>query len=163
PEEIRRVVARVPETEKHQIADEGPARRVRVDNACYLGVHKVTVGEFRKFVKATDYKTFPENDGLGSWGWTGTTVERSPKYTWQAPEFVASDDLPVVCVEYADAQAFCGWLSRVEGRRYEIPREPVWEYACRAGTTGLWPWGDQADDFADHAFWDRHPVGQKPA
>jgi serine/threonine protein kinase/formylglycine-generating enzyme required for sulfatase activity len=163
PEEIKRAVAQVPEAEKHQPEDEGPARRVRIDNPCYFGVHKVTVGEFRKFVKDTGYKTFPETDGLGSWGWTGTTVERSPKYVWQAPEFVTSDKLPVVCIEYADAQAFCGWLSRIDGRRYEIPHEPVWEYACRAGTTGLWPWGDQPDGFEDHAFWDRHPVGQKPA
>jgi formylglycine-generating enzyme required for sulfatase activity len=163
PEEIKLAIRQTPEFAKSRPTDEGPARRVRIDKPCYFGVHHVTVGEFRKFVKAKGYKTIPETDGLGSWGWTGTGVERSPKYTWQAPEFVISDKLPVVCIEYADAEEFCAWLSRIDGRRYEIPHESVWEFACRAGTTGLWPWGDQPETFGDHAIWHRHPVGQQPA
>jgi len=164
PEEIKRAVANVPPIHyKNQPKDEGPARRVRIDAPCYLGVHEVTVGEFRKFVKDTGYRTGPETDGLGSWGMTGKEAERSPKFTWKAPEFVTSDKLPVVCIEYADAQAFCAWLSRIDGRRYEIPHESVWEYACRAGTTGLWPWGDRPEDFDEHASWDRHIVGRNPA
>jgi formylglycine-generating enzyme required for sulfatase activity len=163
PEEIKRASSQAPEYAREHPKHESPSRRVRIDSPSYLGVHEVTVAEFRKFVEATGHKTVPETDGLGSWGWTGTKVERSPKYTWRAPMFLTSDKLPVVCIEYADAQAFCVWLSRIDGRRYEIPHEAVWEFACRAGTTGLWPWGDQPEDFERFASGNGHPVGGKPA
>ena len=63
--------------------------------------------------------------------------------------------------EYEDAQAFCAWLSRVDGRRYEMPHESVWEFACRAGTTGLWYWGDQPEDYKEFAH-GIDPVGGMP-
>jgi formylglycine-generating enzyme required for sulfatase activity len=163
PEQIQRAVSQAPDYAKGQPKYEGPARRVRIAEPCYVGVHEVTVGEFRRFVKETEYKTVPETDGLGSWGWAGKDIVQSPKFTWQAAMFAAPDTMPVVCVEYADAQKFCEWLGRIDGRRYEIPHESVWEFACRAGTTGLWPWGDQPEDFGRFAYSDAHPVGGKPA
>jgi formylglycine-generating enzyme required for sulfatase activity len=91
-------------------------------------------------------------------------------------------DLPVDSVSWDDAEAFCGRLSALTGRRCRLPTETEWEYACRAGTTGdffFGAWGPYADDtaipravrlaLAEHAWFDEdsaersHPVGRKRA
>jgi formylglycine-generating enzyme required for sulfatase activity len=74
---------------------------------------------------------------------------------------------PVEKVSWNDAQAFCQKLSQITGKTYRLPTEAEWEYACRAGTTTRYYFGDNANQLGDYA-WGRensnsttHPVGQK--
>jgi formylglycine-generating enzyme required for sulfatase activity len=54
---------------------------------------------------------------------------------------------PVVGVSWYDAQAFVGWLNAKAGEddAYRLPSEAEWEYAARAGTTTVFPWGAELD------------------
>ena len=128
---------------------ERPQHRVRVRRAYYLGVHEVTLGQFRAFVRATGHKTAAETDGQGASGYDAATrgfVYNSGKYSWQDPGYPQDDSHPVVNVTWHDARAFCDWLSRKEGRTYRLPSEAEWEYACRAGTTTRFTAGDAVSD-----------------
>jgi formylglycine-generating enzyme required for sulfatase activity len=135
------------------LGDEAPVHRVRITRAFYLGQHEVTVGQFRRFVEGSGYVPESEADGTGGYGYNagydpatsarGDTFEgRLPRYSWRDPGFPQSDDHPVVNVTWNDAVAMSNWLSEKEGKRYRLPTEAEWEYACRAGTRTRYHSGD---------------------
>ena len=73
-------------------------------------------------------------------------------------------DLPAHNVTWHQATAFCEKLSSVEGRRYRLPREAEWEYACRAGSTTPFFAGadvNQVGWHADNSGRRLHPGGEK--
>ena len=74
---------------------------------------------------------------------------------------------PVEMVSWRDARAFCKKLSQITGKIYRLPTEAEWEYACRAGTTTRFYFGDDANQLGDYVWYSgnsqqtTHPVGQK--
>jgi formylglycine-generating enzyme required for sulfatase activity len=59
------------------------------------------------------------------------------------PSFHKGDDRPVERVNWDEAMEFCAQLSAYSGRDYRLPTEAEWEYACRAGTTTAYHYGDE--------------------
>ncbi len=139
-----------PDPDPDADGDETPQHRVQITRPFYLGIHEVTVGQFRKFVDATAHRTDAEGTPGGP--------------TWRDPGFTQEDDHPVVRVSWNDADAFCKWLSKQEGKTYRLPTEAEWEYACRAGTSTAYSFGDDRAELAEYAWFDQsetHPVGRK--
>jgi uncharacterized protein (TIGR03067 family) len=133
---------------------EGPIHTVQLTNPMYLGIYEVTVRQFRKFVESENYKTEAERDGKG--GKLPDHESRQYKYaagtSWRNPwDFPVHDDQPVLQVSWNDAQAFCDWLSEKEGQEYRLPTEAEWEFACRAGSAGLYSFGNDAFELKAHA------------
>jgi formylglycine-generating enzyme required for sulfatase activity len=127
-----------PATEKGAKPGGPPPHEVSIAKSFYLGQHEVAVGQFRAFVQATGYQTEAESSGKGAGRFdaaAGKMGTWDPTITWRQPGFPQEDDHPVTCVTWNDAVAFCEWLTKKEGKRYRLPTEAEWEYACRAGTT----------------------------
>ncbi len=134
-------------------ADELPVHTVTL-RAFALGRHEVTIGEFRRFVDATGHVTDAElNTGhagcVGRRARDGAPWEEGRGWiaglTWQAPGYPVTDEHPVACVSWNDVRAYLDWLNRSTGRRFRLPSEAEWEYAARAGSSAVYPWGDDPD------------------
>ncbi|MEX0712364.1 MAG: bifunctional serine/threonine-protein kinase/formylglycine-generating enzyme family protein, partial [Pirellulales bacterium] len=126
------------------IEDELPRHPVRITRPFYIGTHEVTVGEFRVFVADAGYTTEAEKS---------VQAGAASPADWRHPGgFTQSDRHPVVQVSWRDATAFCQWLSRREGVEYHLPTEAQWEYACRAGGSGAWSFGNDGGLAARHTW-----------
>jgi len=151
---------------------EYPRHKVRITKPFYLGAYDVTVGQFRRFVADTAYKTEAERAadrdvvrgemGSAVYGW-----ERDgglEEYNWRSPGYPQTDEHPVVMINWDDAVAFCKWLSAKEGKTYRLPTEAEWEYACRAGTETRYYFGDDPEkmveygNVADRTLIEKYPI-----
>ncbi len=153
PQELAQVYPAYEPKRLQDLADETPLHRVRITRSFYMARHEVTVGQFGRFVQASGYVPESLADGSGGYGYNpqydpatsrrGDAFEgRHPRYSWRNPGFPQTDDHPVVNVTWNDAVALARWLSLTEQRRYRLPTEAEWEYACRAGTRSLYHSGD---------------------
>jgi formylglycine-generating enzyme required for sulfatase activity len=114
--------------EPAQAQAELPAHPVTVNAPFAISKFDITNGQFATFATATSYR--PNN-----------------RCNWAAPlahgrPMNQSDLDPVVCVSWHDATSYAGWLSQRTGKTYRLPSEAEWEYAARAGSSTVRPWGD---------------------
>jgi formylglycine-generating enzyme required for sulfatase activity len=134
-----------PETEKGRMPDEY-LREVVIAEPFYTGVYPVTVDQFSQFMKNT--RTPPK----------GLQWPTDPSLT---------GDYPASGVSWDDAQAFCRWMSWKTGKTVALPTHEQWEYACRAGSTTAYYFGDDESQLADYAWFLGNangvpqPVGKK--
>ena len=103
--------------------NDGPPHTVTVSRDFWLGVHEVTQEQFE------------------------AVMGFNP--SWLAYQ---AGDRPIDSVSWFDAVRFCELLSEREGRAYRLPTEAEWEYACRAGTTTTYFFGDTREPLTQYAW-----------
>jgi hypothetical protein len=107
-----------PDDEPERRDDEGPQHLVQLQGF-FLSQTPITQAQWRQ---VADWKP---NKGERAW-----SKKLNPN-----PSHFKGDQLPVDSVNWENAMEFCRRLSQRTGRRYSLPSEAQWEYACRAGTT----------------------------
>jgi len=133
-----------PETEIGRVGNE-TRHRVTLTKSFHLGRTEVTQGQWKAVMGTTPWNDY---------------VRRKE-----------GDDYPATRVNWEDAVEFCEKLSEKEGVEYRLPTDAEWEYACRAGTTTVYSFGDDESQFGEYAWFDKnagdadekyaHIVGQK--
>lgn len=132
-----------PAGEEFSKDDERPQTLVTITTDYYMGETPVTLRQFDAFVRATGYQTVSEREGWSHfYGRDG--IEERPGMNWRDVGFAQDPEHPVVNVGWEDVQAFCAYMTNTTGNIVRLPTEAEWEYACRAGTTTAYWWGDQA-------------------
>ncbi|WP_407356323.1 formylglycine-generating enzyme family protein [Methanolobus sp. WCC5] len=122
--------------EKNWYRNERPLHKVRIWNAFFLGRSEVT------------QKQWTDIMGIN-------------------PSRIKDDDRPVDRISWNESQEFIRRLNAKESTdKYRLPTEAEWEYACRAGTTGRYSFGDDEEELGEYAWYGdestgAYPVGQK--
>jgi formylglycine-generating enzyme required for sulfatase activity len=106
--------------------DEQTAHLASVDRVFYMGRFEVTNEQYARFDPAHD----------------SAYIDARNKDRINRGYPVNGPQQPVVRVSWAEASAFCEWLSKLSGSACALPTEDEWEWACRAGSGGSWPFGD---------------------
>jgi len=149
-----------PLTEKGRRKDEGPAHEVEIA-PFYLCTTETKLDLFIYYYEDT---VTPDNDGNGKEvdAVTGPTpVYGDLTMGW------GLEGRPAIAMTWFNAMYFCKWLSKKTGRKYRLPTEAEWEYACRAGTKTAYFFGDDPSKLAEYAWFEQngeemtHPVAQK--
>jgi len=108
-----------PESEADRDSDESPQHHVKIQ-PFFMGKFPVTQAQWRV---------------VAGWDKVNIDLESDPSY-------FKGNNRPVECVSWDDAVEFCSRLSRKTNKTYRLPSEAEWEYACRAGTTTPFCFGE---------------------
>jgi formylglycine-generating enzyme required for sulfatase activity len=107
-----------PETEKDRHEDEGPQHGVTIAKPFAVSKFELTFAEWDTCVARGDCVPHLSDSGWGR------------------------GRQPAINVSWYDAQSYVAWLSRITGKEYRLLSEAEYEYAARAGTQTVYPWGD---------------------
>jgi formylglycine-generating enzyme required for sulfatase activity len=144
--------------------------KVFSQNSIGMKFHLLPAGEFKMGASDKDCRvTLTKPFQLGVYP---VTQEQYRRVMRKDPSNFKGSQNPVEKVSWKDAVEFCRRLSalpeeKAAGRVYRLPTEAEWEYACRAGTTTDFSFGDDQSQLGEYAWYAgnsgqrTHPVGVK--
>jgi len=116
-------------------ADESPVSCAKIDKPFYIGLMEITNAQYAAFD--------PKHDS--------GVISMTNKDQDQRGYPVNQPNQPVVRVTWHEAMAFCKWLAQKSGKKFTLPTEAQWEWACRAGTDTPFFYGNRDTDFSRFA------------
>lgn len=139
-----------PASEEGRQPDEGPQHWVTL-KPFWMGKTEVTWDEFEIFQREMGVEHPDINDKVlnaNAEALTGPT----PPYVDQYYGHGAGAH-PALCMTHHAASEYCRWLSKKTGKLYRLPTEAEWEYACRAGTTTAYFFGDDPSKLDEYGWY----------
>ena len=121
-----------PQTEEDR-EDSEHQHKVTITKAFYMQPTEVTQGQWKAVMGTEPWKD-----------------QEYSKYVKEGTNYAAT------YVNWDDAVKFCKKLSQKEGKRYRLPTEAEWEYACRAGAETRWSFGDDETKLGDYAWYENN-------
>jgi len=161
-----------PAGEADREENEGPQHKVKVDQF-YLCSTEVTLELFMAYYQETgtakkdflDVAEATKNDEAKNQDGTDTITGPTPVYGDMTMGY--SKKHPAIGMSWHNAMTVCRWLSQKTGKKYRLPTEAEWEYACRAGTTSTFGAAADEESLADYGWYfdnadmEPHAVGTK--
>jgi formylglycine-generating enzyme required for sulfatase activity len=132
--------------------NESPPHPVHI-SAFWMGKYEVTWDEYRLFM-------FGRDDGADA-------VSRPTRPYIEMSFGMGIEGYPAISMTQHAANKYAEWLSAKTGEFYRLPTEAEWEYACRAGTTTEYSFGDDPSKLGDYAWYSKnsggkyHKIGEK--
>lgn len=130
--------------------DKSGPEMIVVTNSLAFARRETSRGEFANWWRAGGQKEFSGKEP--SCRDRESLFRSSRKRNWQAPGIEQDDSHPVVCVSFAQAQAFASWLSKQTGERYRLPTSAEWEQVARLAPAATCASANLADASFKRAF-----------